>query len=434
VSEIIPPKPPVRVEQALRILPELEVLAPLRAVLVGAARADDQAQWGPSGPYLTLGKRGVQPADLRNEIPKAIQRVAGHLSALYEYYIEALESRQARNGAGAVTALLKAGQLEESVERLPQARAWYEVALTVSEELQDRRPEIETLRVLGHLGLIQGRYGVAARAFQRSFVLAEAEFDQVGAIEACEGLGEVDMTQGEWRGARAWFARGLRLADAAEDEGRRGAIEHHLAVLALKEGGHAAAEEYLIRAHTRFEKLEDSGQLAQTLNTRGQVESALNRHGRAANAFREALAWLRKGEGNPGIEISIRLNLAEMFLVTDRIHEAEEESRRAEELAIANNLARRLIQIYSLLGRLRGHQGDETGFVFFEQAVELCRSIDCPPALEGDVYYEYGRFRGKLGQREEARAYLERSREIFESVGGASELARVRDEIQKMSA
>src|SRR5262249_25696882 len=145
VSEL-PPRPPVRVEQALRILPELEVLAPLRSVLMAVARADDMAQWGPSGPYLTLGKRGVQPDDVRKEIPRAIERVTQALSALYEFYIKALESRQMRDGAGTVSALLQAGRREESVQRLAQARAWYEVALTVSEELQDRRPEIETLR------------------------------------------------------------------------------------------------------------------------------------------------------------------------------------------------------------------------------------------------------------------------------------------------
>jgi hypothetical protein len=60
--------------------------------------------------------------------------------------------------------------------------------------------------------------------------------------------------------------------------------------------------------------------------------------------------------------------------------------------------------------------------------------MDCPPALEGDVYHGYGLFRGRLGNREEARAYLERAREIFESVGGGSELARVREELQRMSA
>jgi tetratricopeptide (TPR) repeat protein len=422
------------VEQALRILPELEVLAPLRSVLVAAARADDMAQWGPSGPYLTLGKRGVQPEDLRSEIPKAIERVTSHLTALYEFYISALESRQRRDGASTVTALLQAGLREESVERLAQARAWYEVALTVSEELQDRRPEIETLRVLGHLGLQQGRYSVAARAFQRSFVLAEAEFEQAGAIAACQGLGEAAMVQGEWAGAKAWFARGLRLAEASDDQARMGSIEHQMARLALREGDLPAAEEYLARCSIRFERLGDATEIAKALNTKGLVETALSRHARAGNNYREALAWLRKADPNPSIEISIRLNLAEMYLRSNRILEAVEESRRAEALAIAENLPRRLIEIYSMLGRLSGHQNDETGFVFFEAAIELCRTMDCPPALEGQVYFDYGLFRGRLGQRDEARAYLERAREIYESVGGASELVSVRDELQKISA
>jgi tetratricopeptide (TPR) repeat protein len=378
--------------------------------------------------------RGVRPEDLRTEIPKALQRVAAHLSALFEDYIEALEARQARDGAATVKALLRAGGREESVERLAQARAWYEVALTVSEELQDRRPEVETLRVLGHLGLRQGRYGVAARAFQRSFVLAEAEFDQAGAIAACQGLGEADMTQGEWRGARAWLARGLRLAEAADDQASMAAIDHQIATLALREGDLSRVEDHLVPAHARFEKLGNTVWLAESLNTRGRLETGLSRFGRAASAFREALAWLRKGPPSPVAEISIRLNLAEMYLRTERLLEAEEEIRRAEALAIAENLPRRLIEIYSFMGKLRGQQGDETGFVFFEQAVELCRTMDCPPALEGDVYHGYGLFRGRLGNREEARAYLERAREIFESVGEGSELARVREELQRMTA
>ena len=47
----IPRRPPVRVEQALRILPELEVLAPLRAVLVGAS--DMRRSGGSASPGVT---------------------------------------------------------------------------------------------------------------------------------------------------------------------------------------------------------------------------------------------------------------------------------------------------------------------------------------------------------------------------------------------
>lgn len=426
--------PPVRVEQALRLLPEIEALAPLRAVLVAAARADNLAQWQSSAPYLTVGKRGVQPAELRPAIPRAVRRIAEHLSVLYDCYVQALECQQRRDGAGAVAALLRAGDREEAVGRLAPARAWYEVALTVSEGLQERRPEIETLRVLGHLALRQGHYAVAARAYQRSFVLAEAEFDQAGAIAACQGLGNVALAQGQWQGARAWCARGLRLAEAAGDAVRIGQIEHQLAVLALRQGDHATAVKHLGCGRERFEQLGDALEMARVLNTEGLLEAQLNRHSRASGAYLEALAWAHRRETDPGLEVSIRLNLAELYLQTGRPFEAEQEMRRAEELAIAQNLTSRLIQIYSLMGKLRGQQGDETGFVFFEQAIELCRTLDRAPVLEGQVYYEYGLFRSLLGQREEARAYLETAREMFESLGGGVELERVTSELQRISA
>jgi len=300
--------------------------------------------------------------------------------------------------------------------------------------LQDRGPEIETLRILGHLATRQGRHGVAARTYQRSFVLAEAQYDQPGAIAAAQGLGNVAFAQGQWQGARAWYQRALRLADAAGNAASVGQIEHQLAGLALREGDHGAAEEHLARARERFEKLADAVEMARVLNTEGRLEADLNRQGRAAGAYREALAWAQRGESEPGLEITIRSNIAELSLQGGRALEAEEELRRAEQIAIAHNLTPRLIEIYTLMGRIRGLQKDETGFVFFEQAIELCRTLDRSPMLEGEVYHEYGAFRNRLGQREEARAYLERAREVFESVGGGPKLDEVRAELQQMSA
>lgn len=424
----------MRVEQALRLLPELEILAPLRAVLLSAARADDRAQWGSSGPYLTVGKRGVQPADVREQIGPAVQRAAEHLSALYECYVEALESQQRRDGGATVAALLKAGLREEALGRLAGARAWFEIALTVSEGLPDRRSEIEALRVIGHLAMRQGRYGAAARTYQRSFVLAEAQYDQVGAIDAAQGLGNVALAQGQWQGARAWYHRALRLADAAGGAASIGQVEHLLAGLAQQEGNHSAAQEHLGRARARFEQLGDPLEMARVLNSEGRLEADLNRQGRASGAYREALAWTQRGHSEPGLEVTIRSNLAELSVQAGRTFEADEELRRAEEIAIAQNLTPRLIEIYALMGRIRGIQKDETGFVFFEQAIELCRTLDRSPLLEGRVFQEYGAFRSRLGQREEARAYLERAREVFESVGGIPQLEEIKAELQRISA
>ncbi|PYP12596.1 MAG: hypothetical protein DMD56_03530, partial [Gemmatimonadetes bacterium] len=151
-----PPLPPVRVEKALALLPDIEALGPLRALLVSISRPDERALWSSSGPYLTLGKRGVQPEELRHHMPQAFHVITEHLQTLYRAYVEALECQQRGDGAGAVAALVRAGRGEERVARLSQARAWYDVALRISQALQDRRPEVESLRSLGELFLRLG--------------------------------------------------------------------------------------------------------------------------------------------------------------------------------------------------------------------------------------------------------------------------------------
>jgi tetratricopeptide (TPR) repeat protein len=432
VSE--PLLPPVRVEQALHLLPELEALAPLRALLVSTSRPDERALWSSSGPYLTLGKRGVQPDELRRRMPQAFHRITEHLQTLYEAYVAALESQQRGDGGGAVAALLHAGRLEEGAGRLQQAGAWYEVALGVSAALQDRRPEVESLGALGRLALELGQYAAGARHFQRALALAEAEFDQVGAIAACEGLGDAALRQGEWGGARAWYARGLRLAEASAALRAVGRLERQLGVLARNQGDVAAAGEHLRRARERLEAAGAPEEVARVLSAQGQLDAELGRHGPAAAAYREALAWVQRGPRDAALELSIRISLAELQLAAGRLLEADEELRRAEQLAITGNVTRRLTEIYTLMGRLRGAQDDETGFVFFEQAIELCKLLERTPTAEAQVYLEYGLFRERLGQLEEARAYLERAREIFASLGEAVARERVDAELRKMSA
>src|SRR5439155_891693 len=90
--------PPVRVERALGLLPDLEVLNPLRGLLVSISRPDERTMWSSSGPYLTLGKRGVQPEELRRHLPPLLHRIAGHMRALYDAYAEALECQQRGDG------------------------------------------------------------------------------------------------------------------------------------------------------------------------------------------------------------------------------------------------------------------------------------------------------------------------------------------------
>ncbi len=417
----------MRVEQALRLLPNLEALMPLRGLLLSSARPDERVQWGSGGPYLTIGKRDVEPGELERSMGPVLAGVAEHIAALYKAYVEALERQERNDARGAVTALVGAGRLEEKVGRLSQAQAWYQVSLALAEALQDRRPEVDALLAIGHVCLALGQYAEGARYYQRALVLSEAEFDQAGAVDASVGLGNAAFERAEWAGARAWYSRALRLTEAGNDRLRLGRIAHRLGLLDRRQGDLTAAGENLRRARQCFEGLDGGAalEMARVLDAQGELDAALGRPGPAAAAFREALAWVRRDQHDAGLDVTIRLHLAELLLDTGRWLEADEEMRRAEQLAITSNQTRGLVQIYTLLGTLRGRQGDETGFVFFEQAIALCRALEGPLLDDARVYHAYGLFRQVCGGPDEARAYLERARGIFRSLGVDAEVERV---------
>ena len=406
----------LRVEHALRLLPELAIVEPLRALLVASSRPEREA-WI-SAPCETVGKRLLDAFELRARIPSAVQRISEHLIALYAAVVAALEAEQQGDMAGAVRALLRAGELEEDAGRSAQAQQWYLHALSFAEELRDRRPEIEALQRVGGVDSASGHLERAARSNQRSLALAEAERDAEGAARACHALGDIARARAHWVGAESWFARGLRYA--GDDRLLAARLTCALGETALARGDEVLAGERLLRAREAFESLGDQPGLIRVL----QAEARLAARQRRTDGTDDALAILsgaleRLGEAPwaARLEVEIRLLRGQLLLGAGRLPGAEDELRRGEELAIARDLPHLLARLYVDLGRASAVRGDDDGFVFFEKALDLCGGSEPAPRLAADVWREYAKFRSLLGQPEEARACAERSRALLERLG-----------------
>jgi tetratricopeptide (TPR) repeat protein len=425
-----PPQPPLRVEQALRLLPDVEDLVPLRGFVVSLSSTRGPEAWIAAEPNRTIGKRTLDPAALRARVPQVLNHVTGRVAVLYDAAVDALESEQSGDLSQAVRALVRAGAYEEQGGRYSQAHAWYRQALDIAEQLRDRQPEMEALCHLGRLEAARGYLDEGARAFQRSLALAEAESDNEHAAGACQGLGDVLFAQSQWLGAEAWFSRGLAFAKS--NRALAASLSLGLGQAALRRGQLGVATEQLQRARESFEAIGDKAGVIHTLLARGLMEAAQGKTADVLANYREALSRLPVANADPVLELAVRLRLAELYLELGRLPDAEDEARRAEDLAIAHQQRGSLARVYVIMGRLRSRQGDETGFVFFEQAIELCRSGEPARRLESEVYREYARFRTAMGDRHEARAYLERARELLEPFGDDVARERIDEELRQL--
>ncbi|MGH7668474.1 MAG: tetratricopeptide repeat protein [Gemmatimonadaceae bacterium] len=415
----------MKVEQALRVLPTLGVMAPLRSLVLSSAEPSERTIWGSARPYLTVGKHDVRPEELRRRLPPAFAAITAHLTELYEAFIDAIESMDRGDEQAAVERFLQAGRREQDAGRLEEARAWFATALEIAEPLQDRHPEIEAILAMGRLSLLVGSFNEAARWYQRALAVADAGTDHEGTIAACEGLGAVSVEVGEWAGAQSWYTRALRGAEVTGEDRRVAAIRLGMGEFHRREGNGAAASVELEQARQTFEAIADARELARVLCTQGLVAADQGLAERAAGAFREALAWLRAGTAEPELESFIRLNFARLYAEQGQFRQAEDQIRRAERLALASNQIPRLAQLYALLGGIRGRQGDEGGFVLFEHALHLARLTQESRILEAEVYRAYGEFMGRFSRIEDARSYFGRARDLFATVGAHAAVQEV---------
>ncbi len=418
---------PMRVERVLRLLPEVDVLAPLRSLLISTSRphaAEEQ--------HLTVGKRIVRSGRLSELIPQSIQRVGEHLSTLYYAAVEALDAEERGDTPGAVRAFLHASRLEARVGRETQARTWIEHALRLAEEARDRRPEIETLHELGKLELALGSRDKAARLYQRAFALAEAEGDGARAAASCLALGSIALQRGTPQGAVSWFSRGLQHTDG--NAAMAGRLHLGLADVLIARNEPAEARARLAMAEECLGSTGDGQGLVELRMGMARHAAHLSEQDEAIAHYRAALDHAQRTTHDPRVELPVRLDLCRFLLSVDRLVEAEDEARRAEEHAVVHNLTNELARLYIIMGGIRRQQRDESGFVFFEKAIELSRGGEPAPLIEADAYREYGLFRRAFDDAYEARAYLERAREILESIGDTAALARVDSELEGTKA
>jgi hypothetical protein len=423
----------LRVERALRLLPAVEALEPLRALLLSVAQTDDARRWSSSGPYETVGKRALDVESLRRRVDALLPRVAAHVTTLFGAYVRALQATEDGDGTAAALALADAGDEERASRRLIQAQAWYDVAFRIATELSDRRAEIDILARLGDVSLALDRPADAGRYFQRLLVLAEAGFDHESVIRACLGLCQAALARHQNDGARAWSLRGLRQAAGGNYPHRTVQLEHAMSVAAWRSGDIDDARERLGRARDMGEALDAPAEMARILLTRGYIERDLRKPADSVATLREALAWARR-TSEPALRVEVAVALAEAHVSAGHLVDAERELRGAEQFAIEERAADGLVSVYIAMGKLCAIKNDETGFVFFEQAIELCRMTAASAVVEGRASEEYGRFRQRFGQRDEAHAHFERSARLFESAHDEVSLRRLKDQLDSVSA
>lgn len=420
----------LRVEQALDLVPDLDDLLPLRDALIGASRGDERLAWTASEAYVTLDTRLADPDALEALIPELVEASARRLEGVYRRVAEALRLAQQGDEAAAAASLVAAGEVEEAASRLAAAEHFYRKAREIGRRPRDRRPEGLALRRLGRVARARGQLERSLRLYRQGFEVAEAQRDVEGMVVACQGLGNVHGDHGSWREAAAWYERGVALLSPGDPSRPLWQLQSNLSVAARRQGRLEASREWLHAARRTVDALDDDAGRVFLHNAEGLLRLAEGDPGGAEASYREALA----AAATPAARATVLVNLAECLLARGQSAEAERSARELERIAVVHRLTPLLPHAYRALGAVARARRDREGFVFFEQALDLCLSLDASPLELAITQQEYGRFEAEIGEMDSAAARLREAEQIVSELGALPELARIGHDLAALEA
>jgi tetratricopeptide (TPR) repeat protein len=411
------------VEELLGLLPDVEELELLRLRIIGAAVPDPEKAWDSSSAFSTVDKRILSAGDVDKAVRDAEESLRAYVTSLYEGLRPVLRAYYENQEDEAARRLIALGEQLENGGRLKGARQCYRSALSLSLPLLDKSSQILALRRIGRVSLTLGDFQEAAAHYDRSAELAGDAGDVRGEVVARTGRGNVLVWQGRWADAEAQYRAALELLAAAEGEQvslERAQLCNNLGNMATRLGRFEEAEAWLAQALEMWQTLSSPLDLAICHIIHGLLYERQSRLGDARQAYERARAL----PVSPALQSAIATDLAELCVHEGHLNEAEEWGRIAEEHAIRSGSAYLLGRMYQGRGNIARARGYEDGFIFFEKALEIAVEKGYP-FLEAETLRDYAQLRRQSDGVEEAQAYLERARDLFQELGAVHEVARI---------
>lgn len=230
---------------------------------------------------LAFGSAEQEPtSDSIREPAQPPQHLTNHLKLEPYYPLLAHHWGKAGVTSKAITYLEKAGRYALTISAVHEARAAFEQALQLLEDVSDgsekQHQQATLLQLLGEAEYQSGAFGRAEECFEASLTLMRTLNDTSGMINALNQLGRIATDTGSYRNAQQHLQAALELAHDLGDRAHTAQVLANLGHMSMSEGNFERSEAYFQESLVLFAALGDLAGTAQVFN--GMGNSAVDRH------------------------------------------------------------------------------------------------------------------------------------------------------------
>ncbi len=328
------------------------------------------------------------------------------------------------------------GYVAQEQRQWTQAEQYYQQALQIKREDNHRYEQAATYHNLGYVAQEQRQWTQAEQYYQQALQVYGEYNDRYHQAETYHNLGMVAGEQRQWTQARKHFLTAVEIDVEYNDRYAQADIYHELGWTARKQRQWTQAEQYYQQALQIYVEYNDRYAQAKTCRNLGWVAQEQQDWAEAERCYRDSLA-LAEEQGDMAGAATTSTRLAIVASSAGRPAEAEGWIKRALELdeqvqPAGSEHARHLSILAGLLvNEVRAGHTPQTRLAearsYAEQARAIFETLDVSSGIWAD-FNILASIADLEGQTEQARDYRRRAHETF-AVFSGNHIARQHGQI-----
>jgi len=328
------------------------------------------------------------------------------------------------NGQTAAEDLRRAGIAAYSLYHLAEAERLFRQALTIEEDNEEHHKAALDRIALGEVYHLMARFAEARLAYEEALAVFkdEQDFDEVAIVLA--GLASISATQQKYTQAVTYLNQATVLLKKTGPAGWLAELRtaNGFGMVYFAQGKYNKSEKYLRKALAIASARGVVGGvfpavgLAETLNNLASVYVSQRKYKIAEETYIRALTLEQSAVGptHPALA-SMYFNLGCLYVVTDRLGNADDQLRRSLAIAAQSETAPAIfvIRILAMLGKVQLRMGQAAlAEALLTRALEIARKNAGTEHLIPVSLETYSQALQSLHRSAEARSAFEEARQI----------------------
>ena len=333
--------------------------------------------------------------------------------------------------ASAADALIEAAQAAERHGARDEARALYEKALYLLRGPDQAKLASALLRWVARSHQVDANFDAALDCLEAALAVAEASGDAAEVGHAVNVQASVRVQQGQLDEAERLYQEARACALRAGDAKLSAMTAQNLGVIANVRGDVRQAVGHYQASLADYRALGLARDVSVALNNLGKVYTQLERWAEAEAAYTEAVE-ICTVLGDLSTLITLRINVAELWLARGDYERAQESCDRAAELARQTgdgHAEGEAEKVYGVVARETGdHESAERFLTHAEQIAEERQNM----LLLADVVRERAVLHSRQGRNRDTLLYLNRAHRLYSQLRARRALAAIDRETTRL--